>query len=330
MKDQPTNGKDPCTHQKDQKGTSQAARQTLFDQYRQDADHYHDWATETVNFQFIYLNRFLDWLDYDAHPGGLSELNPASIRSFIFDYADGHGPGSCKWMQFALRSFLRFCHRQGLLSCDWSAVVPAMRAFKLATVPRVIDADQIRCLLESIDRSSAAGKRDYAMILLLSTYGVRGVQLRHLQCSDIHWREDRLCFPAAKGGHPLTFPLVDEAGAGLLDYLREGRPEVSVPQVFLTLRTPFTALRHSGSLSGIIAKRLREAGIVLPEESPRGSHLFRHSLASRLLEKGHGLKHIADLLGHRYLDSTLIYTKIDLGALHSMAAPWPKKEVTNS
>lgn len=327
MKDQPTDRIDACT---DQKEASQSARQTLFDQYRQDAERYHDWATETLNLQFVYLERFLDWLDYDAQPAGLSALKPASIRSFIFDYAADHGPGSCKWMQFALRSFLRFCHRQGSLSRDWSAVVPVMRAFKLASVPSVIDADQIRCLLESIDRSNAVGKRDYAIIQLLSTYGIRGVQLRQLQCSDIHWREDRLCFPAAKGGYRLIFPLTDQAGASLLDYLREGRPEVSVPQVFVTLRAPFTPLRHSGSLSGIIAKRLREADIVLPKESPRGSHLFRHSLASRLLEEGHGLKHIADLLGHRYLDSTLIYTKIDLGALRSIASPWPQKEVTSS
>ena len=322
MKKPPTDRKDTRTAQST---TSEAARQTLLNDFREDAARFHDWAPDTTNTHFIYLNRFLDWLHFDDDKDHLRQLDSDAIRMFLFSYAANHGPGSCRWMQRSLRAFLRFCHRHQLLTRDWSEFVPVRRTFKLASVPAVISAGQIGCLLESIDRSTPSGKRDYAIMTSLSTYGVRGVQVRRLRCCDIHWREDRICFPAAKGGRPLSFPLTDEVGTSLLDYMREARPKVSRPEVFLRLERPFTPLDKPSQLSTIIAKRLRQANIDLPKKLPRGSHLFRHSLASRLLAEGQSLKHIADILGHRCLDTTLIYTKVDLGALSCLAAPWPTK-----
>jgi site-specific recombinase XerD len=166
------------------------------------------------------------------------------------------------------------------------------------------------------------GRRDYAIIQLLFTYGVRGGQVRALRLEQIDWAQSRILFAASKGGKDSCLPLTAEVGESLLDYLQNARPPTSDPQVFLTTRAPYHPLPRSSSLSVIIERRIQTAGIEIPS---KGAHAFRHGFATRMLEQGQPLKAIADVLGHRYLGTTFIYTKVDFNSLQQVALEWPKE-----
>jgi integrase len=184
--------------------------------------------------------------------------------------------------------------------------------------------DQTQHVLRGIDRSHPVGRRDYALLQLLSTYGVRGGQVRALRLEDIDWAHDEILFRAAKRGKDVRLPLTREVGESLLDYLRHARPACACPEVFLTSRAPYHPLPQSNCLSAIVERRVRAAGLDLPS---RGAHVFRHGFATRMLEQGHSLKAIADVLGHRHLDTTCVYAKVDFQALKQVALEWPQ-EVT--
>jgi integrase/recombinase XerD len=155
---------------------------------------------------------------------------------------------------------------------------------------------------------------------------VRGVQLRRLRLDDLDWENERIHFSAAKGGNPLGLPLTADAGNAILEHLQNGRPnEAPYAEVFLQSRPPFRPFRWSGSFSNIVSRRLRQAGIEPPEGVSRGLHSFRHAFASRLTGRV-PFKHIADLLGHRDLGSTFIYTKVDFRGLAETALPWPEED----
>jgi len=150
---------------------------------------------------------------------------------------------------------------------------------------------------------------------------VRGGQVRILRLEDILWRRSRIRFPALKGGKQVVEPLTDEVGEALLEYLRHGRPNAKHAEVFLTARAPFHPLRSPTNVSTMVAHRMRRAGV---SGCPMGSHVFRHTFASRMLRHGQSLKTIADMLGHRHINTTFIYTKVDLETLTQLPLDWPE------
>jgi len=166
------------------------------------------------------------------------------------------------------------------------------------------------------------GRRDYAICQLLYTYGVRGGQVRALRYEDIDWAHNQILFRASKHGKDSLLPLTVAVGESLLDYLKHARPPCQDPHVFLTSRAPYHALVHSNSLSAIVERHLRKAGI---EVTSKGAHAFRHGFATRMLQEGHSLKAVADVLGHRHLSTTFIYTKVDFNSLKEVALRWPKE-----
>lgn len=283
-------------------------------------------AEDTVNAEIIYIVRFFR---HFGLPDSCEELvrvvSPGSISAFLVKYAQSHSSGSVRWMQVSLRSFLRFAYRSKLSDRDLSALVPVQSIRRLGTVPRSLPDECIARLRSGIDRSTAGGMRDSTIICLLATYGVRGVQIRRLRLDDIDWRKDRIYFPAAKGGRPIEQHLIAEAGNLLFEYVRRNRPESAHSEVFLTLHEPFGPLPDAGYLSGMIKRRIKQLGLVLPDGVSHGTHGFRHAFASRMVGKV-PFKDLIDQLGHRDPASTLIYSKVDLDGLHQAALPWPGGE----
>lgn len=279
----------------------------------------------SIRQQRTYLVRFLDWLSAGTRDEFLQRLTSRSLQRFQLEYARDHGPGSRRWLQQSLRGLLRFLRLRGDLGQDLTGSVGTVHCTRLATVPKGIDADSIRRLLESIDRSSAHGRRDFAILALLSTYGVRGGQLRRLCLQDIDWQNHRIHFPALKRGNPVDQVLTPGAGNSLLAYIHDGRPSnSSCPEVFLSFDPPFRPFRRAASFSEIVGQRLRQAGIVLAPGVSHGTHSFRHAFAMRLAGRV-PFKHLADLLGHRDPASTWIYAKVDFAALAETAQPWPEE-----
>ncbi len=277
-------------------------------------------SANTVKTHHAHLTPFLEQLDAPLMER-LAELSPQPLLAFFTQSLEDRGLPFTRRLQGVLRSFLRFCHQQGYLERDLAEAIPAMRSYKLSRVPHAISNDQARTTLECIDRTTPVGRRDYAMLQLLHTYGVRGGQLRALQLQDIQWREHRIRFRAAKCGKEILVPLTEEVAQSVLEYLRHARPQAPYREVFLTVVAPFRPLHSPATVTMMVAKRLREAGLHPPKA---GSHTFRHTFATRLLEQGQSLKTIADLLGHRHLNTTFIYTKVDLKMLHQLPLDWPE------
>jgi integrase/recombinase XerD len=251
----------------------------------------------------------------------LTQLTPQKVLAFLVKDNPDRAPSQRRLLQGVLRSFFRFCFQRGYLERDLAEAIPPLRTHKLSGVPRALSQEEARKTLQCIDRTTPAGRRDFAILQLLYTYGVRGGQVRALRLQDIQWREDRIRFSAYKGGKEVVEPLFQEVGESLLDYLRHGRPQVPLPEVFLTLQRPFRPLTCPSTVSQMVAQRMRQAGIGSPRA---GSHAFRHAFATRMLQHGQSLKTIADLLGHRNINTTFIYTKVDLQRLQQVPLDWPE------
>ncbi len=296
--------------------------QPLMDAYLKWMRDYQHASEGTVGVRCHSITQFLEWLGPKATPEGLLRLSSERIEDFFISYAQSMGRSARRSMQSALRTFLRFCLHNGYIEQHLDRAVPTLRTYKLATVPRGLTDIQAQQVLRCIKCNSHVGRRDYAIVLLLYTYGVRGGQVRALRLADINWAQNQILFKASKYGKDSLLPLTDEVGEGLLDYLQNSRPAYSYPHVFLTSRAPYHPLPHSSSLSAIVDRRIRAAGIQIPR---KGAHAFRHCFATRMLQKDHSLKAIADVLGHRHLGTTFIYTKVDFNALRQVALEWPEE-----
>jgi len=296
---------------------------TLIELFCSDALRVRCVAEETVNAEILYLIRFFRHFGLPDSPEGLvCAVSPESVSGFLAEYAAANSPGSLRWMQVSLRSFLRLAYRTALFDRDLSALVPVRSIRRLASVPRCLPDECIAQLRSGIDRGSPAGLRDSAIICLLAIYGVRGVQIRRLRLDDIDWRNERIHFPAAKGGRPIEQHLMPEAGNLLSGYIRSARPGSEHPEVFITLREPFHPLPNAAYLSETIKRHIERLGLVLPDGVSHGTHGFRHAFASRMVGKV-PFKDLVDQLGHRDPASTLIYSKVDLEGLRQAALPWP-------
>ena len=297
--------------------------------YQSLLDEYLGWLTNhlhrsprTVEKRRRYVIPLLDSIGADDRdPDRLSTLTPRSLQDFLFERCGE--PGSAKAVEVAcsLRRFLTFCFERGHLDRDLSVAIPSFRRYKLSTVPRSISDDDAQRLLQSIDRGTSVGLRDYAIIQLLYTYGVRGEQVSTLQLSDIQWAATQIRFPPIKCGKTVINPLTDEVGDSLLAYLQHGRPSSPHQEVFLLSTAPYTPINRA-LVPWIVCNRIRKAELEVPTP---GARAFRHRFATQMLAKGHRLKSIADMLGHRNLESASIYAKVDFHMLEEAALEWPEE-----
>jgi integrase len=173
--------------------------------------------------------------------------------------------------------------------------------------------------LARIDRHTAVGRRDYAILLLLARLGLRSSEVVFLDLEDIDWKDGSLSV-RGKGGRRLRLPLPADVGEAIVAYLRHGRPPSSSRRVFLRARAPLRGFLGPSAVGTIVRHALLRAGIDAPTT---GAHQFRHGLATEMLRHGASLGEIGELLGHRSPETTKIYTKVDLDALRSLALPWP-------
>jgi site-specific recombinase XerD len=307
---------------------AQSSTPPLVDEYLRWLKEVRHLAVGTIELRRGYLTRFIQSFNRSLCPEKLFRLSSADVQSFFLWYAKHHGKAARRSMQAALRTFFRFCRAQGYipLQPDLAASVPTLRTYKLDTLPRGLTDEQVRTILSHIDRKTDAGKRDYAIIQLLSTYGVRGGQVRALRFEDIHWRQNRIHFSPLKNGKGIFQPLTNEVGEALVDYLQHTRVKISSYRyVFLTVRAPYRPLKYSTTLSEIVASRIKAAGI---KTHNYGSHNFRHGFATRMLAKGHPLKAIADMIGHRCIQTTALYTKVDFKTLNLVPLDLPPEVIS--
>jgi integrase len=222
-------------------------------------------------------------------------------------------------MTTALRSFLHYARYRGDITLDLAAAVPVVANWSMPSIPRAISPDQTRKLLASIDRRSAIGRRDYAILLLLARLGLRLGEVTFLELEDIDWSAGRLTVRGNRGQRN-DLPLPVDVGKAIAAYLRYGRPPSTCRRVFLRAKAPITGFRGVTGVGSVVRHSLQRAGIASPT---MGAHQFRHGLATEMLRHGASLGEIGELLGHHHPQTTKIYTKIDIQALRELAVPWP-------
>jgi site-specific recombinase XerD len=270
----------------------------------------------------VQVEALLSELGQRAAVTEISSLCPTDISGFISRRVGNLPPSERKMMCVALRVFLRYLYLRGHVLRDLSDCVPVIPQFKLDRLPQLAEAEDIERILGVIDRTSVVGRRDYAMLLMLATYGLRSGQLCRLRLDDIDWRHETIRIPASKGGQNVVLPLRPSVGEAVVDYLRHARPDWPFREIFLRVRPPRGTLRsHSVSLQ--IRFHACKAGV----EPPPSARAWRHACATHMLAKGHGLKTIRDVLGHRTIETTFIYTKVDLDRLRRAALEWPDQRV---
>jgi site-specific recombinase XerD len=277
-------------------------------------------STVTGSRYWPYIQRFI--LErFDNKPMRLCELCPQDIDSFLIRHVHERTARVAQLMVSAMRSFLRFLFRYGETKCDLSTAVPTVAAWRLSEVPKYIKPEEIESLLESCDRTTSVGRRNYSILLLIARLGLRAGEVVSLELGDINWRTAELTI-RGKGQFCDRLPLPQSVGEALAIYLKNDRPKCSTRRVFVRTRAPYRGFKDSTTVSSIVRRTVERSGLITPS---KGAHLLRHSLATGMLRKGASMVEIGELLRHRSPNSTEIYAKVDIEGLHSIARIWPEK-----
>jgi len=279
-------------------------------------------AESTCSYRIRYAREFLQG-KYGNGPVGWGLLRPQDLMAFTAGYADRCRPRSAQVAASSLRSLLRFLQLQGDCEPALVAAVPTIPSRQLDHLPRTMTDEQLRRFLACFDQSTPTGRRDYAMALCQVDLGLRVSEVSMLHLADIDWRKATLRIDGGKSGRTRELPLSDGVGRAIADYLRSGRPATTCRRIFVRHTVPVGTAIGTGLIRGMIRRAFsRVEGCA----HGKGTHVLRHTAATRLHRHGASLKEVADLLGHRSINTTTIYTKVDLPTLATVALPWPEDQ----
>jgi site-specific recombinase XerD len=246
-------------------------------------------------------------------------LRATHVTAFVIRQARQLSPVRAGLMVSALRSFFRYLRYRGAIATDLAACVPTVPNRSLSTLPRFLPAATVERILECCDRTTSVGRRNHVILLLLARLGVRAGEVVGLSLDDIDWASGQITI-RGKGGKPAQLPLTADVGAVLAAYLRHDRPQSAARRVFLRHRAPLVGFGNSSTVSSLVRRALKHAGV---DSVHTGAHVLRHSLATNLLRQGGSLDEIGELLRHQSPNTTAIYAKVDVTALHTLALRWP-------
>ena len=265
------------------------------------------------------IRRFLR----EVCPAGASDLAKVTqedVTGYIQRHARDGSAASGKAMCWSLRAFLRYLHHRGLNPLALAGCVPCFRQWKFANLPTYLCAAQVQKVLDGCDQTTALGRRDYAILMMLAKLGLRAGEIATLTLDDIDWRSGEMLV-RAKGRQRVRMPMPPDVGAAVVTYLRDGRPTSSCRRLFLRSPAPNVGFASGCAITMIAKTALERAGI--RGYTHQGAHIFRHSLATELLRCGATLSEIGQLLRHESHDTTRIYAKVDIEALRTLSLPWP-------
>ena len=255
-----------------------------------------------------------------AGAGDLGRISQEHVIRYVERHARDWSAESGKAMCWTLRAFLRYLHYKELNPLPLASCVPSIRRWKLASLPTYLSAAQVQTVLDGCDQATALGRRDYAILMMLAKLGMRAGEVATLTLDDIDWRSGEMLIHA-KGRQRARMPIPPDVGAAVVAYLRNGRPKSTCRRLFLRTLAPKVGFASGCAITMIAKAALDRAGI--RGYASQGAHLFRHSLATELLQSGATLSEIGQLLRHESHDTTRIYAKVDIEALRPLSLPWP-------
>jgi len=272
-------------------------------------------ADRTLYHYSIYIRELLRRLGEEP-----SRFDARRLRAFVLKRSHSCGWTVAQKCTTALRMFLRFLIAEGQCAVGLDAAIPTLAHWRLASLPRYLQPEDVERLIASCDRASAVGRRDRAILLLLARLGLRAGDIVHLRLSDIDWKTASI-HVCGKGCRHTRLPLTQEVGQAIVAYLKKDRPRTNGDTLFIRCRPPFRAFGFC-AVSLIVDKAFRRTGVVRPR--PGAAHLLRHSFATSMLRQGASLEDIAPILRHRSIETTQIYAKVDITTLRQIAQPWPE------
>jgi len=250
--------------------------------------------------------QFLTWLQTEQNIT-VSNLELKNIPAAIAAIGQSYQRTSMRTMLSALRNFLSFLWLTKVTTINLTDAVPSSGVRKSAVVPTLTTDEEVK-MLNIIDRSTLAGKRNYAMVLLAMRTGLRSVDIINLKLKDIDWRKNTISIVQQKNCRPLSLPLLSEVGNALVEYILQARPKSDEPYIFLKLFPPFSKLAGCYNISRRI---IDKAGIRQQDDRFKGFHLFRHSVAAKMLNNEINLSVISSTLGHSSTESSKHYLSTD-------------------
>lgn len=264
--------------------------------------------------------------DRVAKEGEISpgDLNAAVVRTFLLEWSQDRSIKYTRLLAVALRSFLHFLFLRGKTEIDLSLAITTVGTRRAAAVPAFLSSAEVERILSTPDLATATGRRDHAILLLLARLGLRAGEVVSLALDDICWRTGVLVV-RGKGRVRDQLPLLKDVGAALAVYIESGRGQSECRRVFLRCIAPRVGLSGPAAIGDVVRRSFVRAGLQRPARV--AAHLFRHSLATRMLHHGASLPDISEVLRHRSAAATEIYAKVAFESLREIARPWPGEEV---
>jgi integrase/recombinase XerD len=304
----------------DQPATGTSTASELANEYANYLREVRGFAASTVANHRYTVQCFLQHLD--GAEIALNKIRVAQIESYIIQAGKRLSRSSLQHDISALRSFLRFQAIEDRVPSGLASQIDTPRLYQLEKLPRALPWETVRNLLRSVDRTSAMGLRDYAMLLLIATYGLRVSEVVAITLDDIRWRQGSLRIRQSKTSSPLELPLTNEVSTALVKHLKRTPPPAPYRRIFLRMRAPIGVLKRT-VIRGVFSRLVRNSGVRIPFQ---GAHCLRHSLAVHLLKSGTTLKIIGGVLGHRSAVSTSTYLRLATGDLREVSLPVPGRK----
>ena len=276
-------------------------------------------AQATIDEHCRCLKSFLTSIKRLASCSKLHMLKARMIHDYVIEASKDRGRAFQKKLCSSIRIFLRFVYIRGYLKKDLVQAVPNITVYKYAGLPKALEWESVEKLLLEPDRNTHSGRRTYAVLQLIANYGVRIGQVLSLRLEDIDWKKGAIYFRPYKRGRALSFPLKAPVAEALLDYIKKDRRNASFKEVVLTVNGKS---RPAATVVSAVKHCYKKAGIKVPFGV---THPIRHAFATKLVREGIPFKTVSDLLGHRSMDTTFIYTKVNIPQLRLLARPWPKE-----
>jgi site-specific recombinase XerD len=243
------------------------------------------------------------------------------LREFVLERGQQGGWGVAKRCATAIRMFLRFLVADGRCAVGLDASIPVLAHWRLSSLPRYLQPDEVERVITSCNPATPIGRRDRAILLLIARLGLRAGDVVRLRLGDLDWKEAAI-HVSGKGRRQTLLPLTQEIGDAIVTYIQDGRPQTAADTLFIRMYAPFRALAGHAAISIIVAQAMRRAGVTCPSRG--AAHVLRHSVASSMLRQGSSLQEIAGVLRHRSITTTEIYAKVDVVTLRQIAQPWPE------
>jgi site-specific recombinase XerD len=304
-----------------------ASRNTLFktqseeiiNKYRYYLKFVRNLASCTIEYYCSVAFKLLFYLSNEYDLNCLQNLNPVEIENFLKTIGNKVGRRTTFNVIAALRSFLRFLVMDGKIVADLVHQIDTPRIYREEKLPRSLDWEDVAHFLQSINRNTSIGKRDYAMLFLIASYGLRASEVVNLKLEDIGWRQNSIRIFQSKTANYLLLPMINAVANCIIQYLQQGRPQTSNREVFVKHSIPFNSLK-SCSVSSIFNTWVRRCNLSIPFKGP---HCLRHSFAVHLLRQGAPLKIIGDLMGHKNFKSTCVYLRLNIDDLREVPLSIP-------